>query len=117
MNLSYKLKICLELLEEFEITSLCPVLGKMYAQVYRGMCPWHTESPLQKEIKVSFFGTPPYITRNPMGGTDFTVTRLFAKKHGFIPEFIPAKTVDVVNSNGTKSGMFHQVKRSTGWPE
>ena len=111
MNLINKLKICFALLDGFEITSLCPVLGKMYAQVYTGMCPWHTESPLQKDIKVSFFGTPPYITRSPIGGTDFIVTRLFAKKHGFIPEFIPAKTVDVVSSNGTKSGMFHQVER------
>ena len=94
---------------EYKTTSLCPVLGKMHVQVYNGMCPWHTESPLQKEIKVSFIGGRPYIIYSPIGGSDFILTRLFAKKHGFIPKFIPARSVGVVKSNGTTSGMFHLV--------
>ena len=96
-------------LEEFSTSSLCPVLGKMKAQVYIGMCPWHTESPHQKEIKVSFYGPRPYITYIPVGGSDFTVIRLFAKKHGFIPKFIPARSADIVKANGKATGLLHWV--------
>ena len=85
----------------------------MHAKAYSGMCPWHTESLIEKEIKVSFIGTPPFITRtnNHVDGSDFILTRLFAKKHGFIPVFEPARSVDVVMSNGTTYGMFHRVIR------
>ena len=101
------------MLEEFGIKSLCPVLGKMHAHAYNGMCPWHTESPIKKEIKISFIGAPPFITNNQgqIDGSDFILTRLFAKKHGFIPIFQPARAVDVVMSNGTTSGMFYWVIR------
>ena len=97
------------MLDKFRITSLCPVLGKVHAQAYNGMCPWHTESPLQKEIKVSFYGPRPYITYIPVGGSDFTVIRLFAKKHGFIPKFIPARSADIVKANGKATGLLHWV--------
>ena len=97
-------------LEESEITSLCPVLGTMHAQMYHGMCPLHLQSPFEKEIQVSFIGGRPFITYDPIGGSAFTVTRLFAKKYGFKPIFLPARAVDVARSNGTTFGMFHRVK-------
>ena len=98
--------------EEFRISSLCPVLGKTHAQVYNAICPCDTESPLQKEIKVSFYGPRPYITYIPVGGSDFTVVRSFAKKHGFIPKFIPARSADIVKANGMTTGMLHWVIRN-----
>ena len=95
--------------EKFGIISLCPVLGNMKALAYNGMCPGHTKSPFQKNIKVSFIGLWPYIVYNPIGGSDFILTRIFAKKHGFNPLFIPAKTFNAVKFNGTTIGMIHQV--------
>ena len=98
------------LLEESEITSLCPVLGTMHAQMYNGICPVHLQSPFEKEIQVSFIGGRPFITYDPIGGSAFTVTRLFAKKYGFTPIFLPARVQDVARSNGTTFGMLHRVK-------
>ena len=95
--------------DEFGISSLCPVLGKMHAQVYSGVCPYDTENPDQKEIRVSFWGPRPYITYDPVGGSDFILVGLFAKKHGFIPIFVPARSIEVVKANGTISGMLHSV--------
>ena len=99
--------MCYSMVGKVITTSLCPVLGKMHAHVYNGMCPWHTESPLQKEIIVSFIGVRPYVTYTPIGGSDFILTRVFAKKHGFIPKFIPEKTVD----SGKCIGMWHWVMK------
>ena len=90
---------------------MCPVLGKMHAQAYSGICPGHTESALQKELKISFYGARPYVTYVPIGGSDFTLIRLFAQKHGFIPKFVPARSADIVEANGTKSGLMHWVTR------
>ena len=91
-------------------TSLCPVVGRKHAQVFIGMCPLHTIHPFGKKLHISFWGVRPYITYDPIGGTDFILTRLLVKKHGFIPTFAPAKTVYTVKSNGTISGLMHWVR-------
>ena len=91
-------------------TSLCPVLGRKHAQVFIGMCPLHTIHPFGKKLQISFLGGRPYITYDPLGGTDFILTRLLVKKHGFIPTFIPAKTNDIVKSNRTISRLWHWVR-------
>ena len=102
--------MCASLADDMRSTSLCPVLGRKHAQVFSGMCPLHTIHPFGKKLQLSFFGGRPYITYDPLGGTDFILTRLLVKKHGFIPTFIPAKTLDIVKSNGTISGLMHWVR-------
>ena len=47
--------------------------------MYNGICPVHLQSPFEKELQVSFIGGRPFITYDPIGGSAFTVTRLFAK--------------------------------------
>ena len=112
-NIYFKSKICSSPAEGFRATSLCPVLGKKHAQVFSGMCPWHTVNPIGKMLQVSFLGGRPYINylTYPIGGTDFILTRLFAKKHGFFPEFIHARNLDIVKSNGTTTGLIHSVRK------
>ena len=77
-------------------TSLCPTLGKMYAQEHSGACPQHLQEPYGKTLNISFIGTPPWIIYNPVGGSEFIVTALLAKKFHFVPNFIPALTWDPV---------------------
>ena len=67
-------------------------MGKKNAQEYEGFCPLHVQDPFGKTLKVSFIGFAPYIIYNPLGGTEFVTTQILAKKFGFIPKFIPAKT-------------------------
>ena len=89
--------------------SLCPALGKMRAQIVKGVCPKHLQSPFGKQIKVSFIGPRPFIIYNPIGGSDFQVIKLLAKKLKFIPSFIPERRVEAVFPNGTKYGLINRV--------
>ena len=92
-------------------TSLCPTLGKMYAELHVGVCPSHLQSPFGKTLNISFIGLPPYVNYNPIGGSEFVVTQLLAKKFRFIPKFIPAKSWDTYRQdNKTIYGMVHQVR-------
>lgn len=87
-------------------TSLCPTLGKMYAQEHSGACPHHLQEPYGKILNISFIGTPPYIVYNPLGGSEFIVTALLAKKFHFVPNFIPALAYDPVeDQDSTLVGM------------
>ena len=83
------------------ITSLCPVLGRRYAQVFNGECPVNIQSPHGKLLNISFIGPEPFITYNPVGGSDFLIINLLANKFQFIPNFIPEKSFDAIESNGT----------------
>ena len=86
--------------------SLCPVLGKKHAQLFNGVCPLHTVNPNGKKLQISYGGTRPYVmTYNPISGSDYSLTRLLAKKHGFIPSFI-----SLVESNLTRVSL---VKNTT----
>ena len=92
------------------MTSLCPKLGKMYAEVIKGPCPSHMQQLFGKTLKISFTGLPPYIIYNPLGGSEFAITKLLAKKFGFVPKYIPAKVFDTVwQNNKTTYGLIHQV--------
>ena len=91
-------------------TSLCPTLGKMYSEQHEGTCPSYLQNPHGKTLNISFIGIPPYITYNPVGGSEILVANMLAKKLGFIPKFIPAKSWDIFEINQTKHGMVHQVR-------
>ena len=69
-------------------TSLCPTLGKMYAQEHSGACPGYLQEPYGKTLNILFVGLPPWIIYNPLGGSEFIVTALLAKKFHFVPNYI-----------------------------
>ena len=92
------------------ITSLCPVLGKRYAQTYNGLCPHHTQTPYGKELKISFIGVGPYINYDPIGGSEFLIVKILAEKFKFRPKFIPERAYDMVEQKGTFYGMLHSVR-------
>ena len=91
-------------------TSLCPVLGKPYAEIMKGSCPLNLENPKGKELKISFIGVSPYITYNPLGGSEVNLMKILAQHFKFSPKFIPEKSFDIVQTNGTAYGMFHRVR-------
>ena len=97
------------MLDDHIVTSLCPVVGKRWAQVVNGACPKHTQSPHGKELNISFIGPPPFITYKPIGGSDFLLMRLLAQKFNFRPKFIPERSYGIVKDNGTLYGMLHTV--------
>ena len=68
------------------------------------------QKPHGKVINISFIGTKPYITYNPIGGSEFLIVKILANKFKFVPKFIPEKSFDIVNYNGSLSGMFHSVR-------
>ena len=95
------------------MTSLCPTLGKKYAQMHQGICPFHLQKPANKVLKIFFIGVPPFIKYpkdgRKLGGSEFLVMELLAKKHKFVPLFLPAKSFDIVKTNGTQYGLVYQV--------
>ena len=88
-------------------TALCSELGKMYAEEFKGSCPSNLQEPFGKTLDISFNGIPPYVIYNPLGGSDFLVTKILAKKFHFIPKFIYDKSVHVLDDN---TSMVYQVK-------
>ena len=90
--------------------SLCPVLGKVQAEVHNGPCPKHLQKPHRKELKISFIGSTPFIKYRPIGGSEFLLVKILAKKYKFFPKYIPEKSFDVVRKNGTFHGMFYRVR-------
>lgn len=103
-----KEKICSSLAAGSRITSLCPALGKMHVQVFNGMCPGSILDPVGKKLNVAFLGGRPHINymTNPISGTDFILTKLFSKKHGFIPKFLPTRTLDMVTRHKPKGLIY-----------
>ena len=51
----------------------------------------------------------PYIMYNPIGGSDFAIIGILARKIGFLPRFIPERCFDVLEANGTTFGVIHRV--------
>ena len=94
---------------ERTITSLCPTIGKTHAVIYSGHCPDELRNPHGKELNISFIGPKPYISYNPMGGSDFKIVNILAKKFRFIPKFVPERSYDVVRNNVSTYGMLHRV--------
>ena len=93
----------------WDLTSLCPTLGEMYAQEHNGACPRHLQEPYGKTLSISFLGFPPFITYKPIGGSDFIVTKMLAKKFNFIPKYIAARTYDTITESNSTFGMVHWV--------
>ena len=81
-------------------------MGQQYAKFRNGTCPRHLQNPTGKTLPISFIGTEPFITYNPVGGRDFKVVATLAKKFRFWPNFIPATSF----GDGTDGlGMTHNV--------
>ena len=80
------------------IHSVCPALGKRHGQVFKGLCPGHLQTPLGREINISFTYLPPFSMHPPDGGSDFLLIKLLAKKSGFIPVFIEHTYHDLIQS-------------------
>ena len=79
-------------------TSLCPALGHRYSLIRLGACPSNLQQPQLKDLPISVMGTPPYIISNKekewIGGTDFVIMDIYAKKFGFTPKFLMASSFD-----------------------
>ena len=94
--------------------SLCPTLGKKYALIYQGNCPIHLQKPANKVLPIFFIGGTPYIKYpkdfGQLGGSEFLVMKLLAMRHKFTPNLLPAKSFDIVETNGTQYGLVYQVK-------
>ena len=95
--------------KEKETTFLCPVLGQTYAEISQGECSPDLQQPRGKSLPISFIGLPPYIKYNPVGGSEFLLTQILAKKFGFLPKFVPERAFDVTKENGSLFGMVHRV--------
>ena len=72
-------------------------------------CSSRLQHPRGKVIPISFIGIVPFIKYNPLGGSEFMVTQILAKKFGFMPNFLPERAFDVTRANGTTHGMVHRV--------
>ena len=96
-------------------TSLCPVLGKMFAEIRTGLCPWILQHPVGKKIPISFIGPRPYVvyptpTKPTISGSEFLVIKVLAQKFKFLPDFKPARAYDITKKNGSTYGMVWSVR-------
>ena len=84
------------------VTSLCPSLANKYSVLRSGTCPSSLQNPRGKVIPVSVLGVYPYIISGKdkkwMGGTEFEVTEVYAKKFAFTPKFVRASGFDGAGS-------------------
>ena len=71
-----------------------------YAQFYNGLCPFKLGSPVEKEINILYNHNPPFTMYAPVGGIDFVIIELLAKRLGFIPKYIPYS--DLQSNGSTK---------------
>ena len=75
------------------VHSLCPVLGERHAQIVIGLCKKNFQNPLRKKINISFYYAPFWSTNPPLGGSDFLLIKLLARKSGFIPKFVHERNI------------------------
>ena len=77
-------------------------MGKRYSVITSGLCPSNFQNPRGKVIPVSVVGAHPYIVYNEkrewVGGSEFQIVDVYAKKFGFTPKFIRAKGFDNAGS-------------------
>ena len=80
------------------VISLCSSLANKYSVPRNGTCPSSLQDPRGKIIPVSVMGVYPYIISGKdkkwMGGTEFEVTDVYAKKFAFTPKFVRATGFD-----------------------
>ena len=97
-----------------QIMSLCPALGMQYAEIHNSICPWHLQHPSGKSLPISFIGTYPFITYNPIGGRDLKVIAALAKKFRFLPNLIPMQSfgsgTDGQGMNNLISKVSHEMR-------
>ena len=83
---------------EPKVTSLCPALTKKYSVLIPGMCPSNLQNPRGKVIPISVIGVYPYVVygedKEWVGGTEFQVIDVYAKKFGFTPKLMRATGYD-----------------------
>ena len=95
------------------MTSLCPTLGKKYVQIHEGICPLHLQKPANKVLKVFFIGPFPFVKYpkdyGKFGGSELLVMKLLARKHKFTAKLLPAKSFEIMETNGTQYGLLYQV--------
>ena len=80
------------------ITSLCPALGNKHSVIRHGFCPSDLQQPHQKKIRISVIGPAPYVISNKekqwIGGAEFEIMAIFAKKFGFTPKLVYTRGFD-----------------------
>ena len=74
------------------IKSICPVLGKSDVELkLGGECSSTYQNPVGKELAACYvYVGPPFITIEPLGGSDLLVLEIFAKKFKFSYNIQPA---------------------------
>ena len=76
------------------VHSLCLVLGERHALIVTGLCKEKFQNPMRKKINISFYYAPFWSTNPPLGGSDFLLIKLLARKSGFIPKFIHERNIE-----------------------
>ena len=72
----------------------------------------HFQEPHGKTLKISFIGSPPYVTYHPLGGSAFIVAELLAKKFQFNPIYNQAQSWDIIEKHNTTFGMVRALGES-----
>ena len=85
------------------------MVGRRWAQIVNGACPKLAKNLHGKELNISFIGILPFITQNPIKGSEILLMKLLAHKFNFRPKFIPERSYDIAKDNGTLYGMIHRV--------
>ena len=80
------------------LRSLCPSLGEKYSVINSGMCASDLQNPSGKKMPIAVIGVTPYILYNKekeiIGGAEFPIIDVYAKKFNFTPSFIRAPSYD-----------------------
>ena len=80
------------------ITSLCPELGKKQSVIKPGICPSNMQQSTGKKLTIAVVGPAPYVITNKekewVGGAEFQIMDIYAKKFGFKPKFIMAPAAE-----------------------
>ena len=78
-------------------------MAKKYSVIRPGMCPSSLQQPRGKVIPISVVGAYPYVIygedKEFLGGTEFQVVDVYAKKFGFTPKFMISKGFDTVEGS------------------
>ena len=90
-------------------------MANKYSVVIRGSCPSNLQNPLGKIIPIAVVGTFPYVVygkdKEWIGGTEFKIIDVYAKKFGFTPKYVRAKGYD---NEGSAVEMVRIKIRHTG---
>ena len=84
-------------------------MGKRHVKTVSGPCPLHFQTPMGKDIIISFFPPVPWSKNSPLGGYDSLTIKVLAQKWGFRPILTPEWFVESVKMNGSTHGLIHSV--------